>query len=110
MVIKENIQKFFENTYGLIEATDFERFALWKEYHGPIAWDTIPTGIITQIGTLDNRPICISLFSAVINNRKIVFWHATSQIVDYYQIENWLDLAAPAARKTDANNATTVLY
>lgn len=42
-----------------------------------------------QIGTVDERPICVSIFYAVLNGKKVMFYEGISQLVDHEMIETW---------------------
>jgi hypothetical protein len=85
----------FENdlkeTIFVVEATNFERFMLWKEWHDRIEWEQGNTGKLIQIGELDNRPVCASCQVDMLNTYKILFIDMTSQVRDTVMLEEWLD-------------------
>jgi len=55
-----------------------------------VDWDSLRYGISLQIGTLDDRPICIQFTFVRINGHKIAFYEGSSQLVDHKMIEDWL--------------------
>ena len=88
-----DMEALFPLAHALVEATHFEKFALWKEYHHrkeEHLWVDHSQGFSLQIGTLDNRPVWITCWSAIIEGKFIVFYECTSQVVDWLMIETWL--------------------
>lgn len=102
---------FLEGVEGVVEATRNEEMHIHSrvvEMFGKDAWEEKSSGFNETIGFLDERPICISLHIKKIKGTKILFWHATSQLVDYAMISEWLKLNTPDNR-TDALNWHNVL-
>ena len=93
----------FNNLHGLVEATDFERHTLWH-CHERVNWKDDGIGYGHQIGTLNERPIFVAFNFATIDGKRICFWHATSSLVDYDMIEEWLKTNLKYNNKVDANN------
>lgn len=107
------IESYLEGCTGCIEATSFEYMCLWREYTSKKAdWKENLSGHYVEVGRINFNPINISLRTAVISGHKILFWHATSPVVDYNQIEKWLLNNLPVScfeapeqlNKTDAQN------
>lgn len=103
--------RFLEGVEGVVEATRNEEMHIYSrvvEMFGKDAWEGSNSGFNETVGYLDNRPICISLHTKKIKGTKILFWHATSQLVDHAMINEWLKLNTPDNR-TDATNWHNVL-
>ena len=64
----------FADTEYLVEATDYEQLALWKEWRHKVKWEEDTTGAIYTIGHLDYWPICICFTWTKINGKRIVFF------------------------------------
>jgi hypothetical protein len=76
-------------TFYLIEATDFEMQYLTERNErsqNPVIWEQQSGGYLPTIGTLDDRPICLSFRWATLDGALVLFWHATSMVVDHGQI------------------------
>jgi hypothetical protein len=109
--------KFLEGVTGAIEATSCEQHSLWERYteYG-VEWKQHPAGLLETVGTLADMPVCISLHTNDVGGAKILFYHATSQVVDHRMIDKWLEENMPdSARredghinKTDATNSHIV--
>lgn len=87
----------------VVEATHDEQHLLWVAYYDrpdprmpKIEWESISTGTGATVGEIDGRPICLSIFFARINGVLVLFWEPTSQVVDYVQVEAWLEKNVPA--------------
>lgn len=97
------LTEFLAGVIGVVEATSFEKHCLWQQEHQERGrqWKQNLSGYIPQIGELDGRPICVSLFTAVVDDHKILFIEATSQLVDHRMIEEWLKKNLPASALKD---------
>lgn len=97
--------RFLDGIVGSVEATHDEKSHLWALYTKELnkRWKENNSGILETVGYLDDRPVCISLSTAVVDGHKILFWHATSQVVDHVLIDEWLKLNTPDNR-TNATN------
>lgn len=63
-----------------------------------VSWDDRSTGFYETIGHLAKMPVCVSVRWATVGGALIAFWEATSQVVDYRMIEEWLAKKFPNAR------------
>jgi hypothetical protein len=105
-VMKPKIRKnspedraYFKDVAYLVEATHFENHMLWVEnHHRPLPngvsipdWKQEGMGFMTCIGELAGRPVCVGGFYARINGIRVMFYEATSQVVDHDMVERWLD-------------------
>lgn len=86
-------------TLFIVEATSFEQFSLWEtnalnsihcRNKSPLKWEQM-NGWLVTVGRYKKRPCCISVSWARINGRLIMFYHPTSQFVDWNMIDKWID-------------------
>lgn len=95
-----------KDTRFLIEATDNEWHTLWVhwcskslECREPLfeVWEQLGGWLVT-VGTLDDRPVCISLNFDRLDGFLVCIWNATSEVVDYKAINDWFDKHYHAVR------------
>jgi hypothetical protein len=84
------IAKELQATVFVVAATSFETLSLWRECHDSHSWQDVRHGWLAQIGQVGDMPVCISLHWAVIDGRRVLFYEATSQVVDHRMVEAWL--------------------
>lgn len=130
MTTIDNFEEFMKDIVGVVEATDFERHMLWLSYakeavefgHGfhensKFPWVQNTVGRMVIVGWVgDHRPIWISLSTDVVNGQKLLFWHATSPIVDYDKCDQWLKENLPPSafrddgfiNRSDPSNFTNI--
>jgi hypothetical protein len=106
--------KFLDGVQGIVDATSNERHNLWEKWHyrpdgRKVSWDSNNSGLMERVGTLDNRPIVITLNTAVVNGKKILFVDPTSQLVDHKMIDKWIADNLPGVSRTDATNFHNVI-
>ena len=105
----ERFAQNWRETVFMVEATGFERHALWldwaddftaQNYGRPwksrVSWNQESLGSCETIGTVKElrvrrRPICVSVTWAIILGKRVAFYEATSQIVDYVVVEKWVE-------------------
>jgi len=77
----------------LVEATDFEVEALKRCWKPRVQSWTAQSGFerLMTAGTLDGRPVKIAFNWVRINGHLVGFYHPESEVVDYRQIESWLE-------------------
>lgn len=99
---QEDVDDFLKDTHGIVEANSFEQLCLWRDYVGWTTprydrskWIENLSGLFLHIGNLGDMPVTLSLFSAIINGKKIVFWDSPSQVVDHRLIEQWFETNLP---------------
>lgn len=111
----DEVSVFMHGVIGAVEANSFEHHCLWKENRdsGRREWVDNTSGYGFTVGILAGNPVCISLRTAVIDGHKILFYYATSTVIDHYMINQWLALNLPDTAKgnypagyntTDATN------
>lgn len=86
------MKEFLEGVVGVVEATSFEKMKLWDQYKNEkkVSWVESGTGYLETVGTILDRPVCLSMFTNVVDGHKILFIEATSQLVDWVMIDEWL--------------------
>jgi hypothetical protein len=112
----------FAHTEYVVEATSAEKYFLWELHAGKNTWEQGSSGLVIEIGKLggplqEKRPIVICCWWERINGMNVLFWEATSQLVDYRMIEEWFkqncypyEHGSGRAAKTDAMNFHSCLY
>ncbi len=55
-----------------------------------VNWQQIMAGFNLTIGHIEEYPVCVSFSFALINGKKVCFYHSTSRMVDHEMIEDWL--------------------
>lgn len=96
--INSEDKKLFENVSFLVEATYYEQQLLWEKFHyhpdknsvSVKDWVQDTMGRIVTIGYVDKRPVCVGIFYANLNGKKVAFYEGTSQLVDHQMIKDWL--------------------
>ncbi len=102
----------------LVEANDFAQHHLWLDWseeakargwgpadHPRVAWEQIHIGYGEGVGHIGKRPVFVTVTFARVLGQVIVFYEATSQVVDHEMVEEWTRKAFPASRgKTNATN------
>lgn len=110
---EEYCKKFLENIHGAVEATSFERMCLWERNRDRAKreWVENLSGIGKNVGEFSGSPVFISLLTAMIDGKKILFYEATSVVVNWDIIEKWLqdNLPKSAFRKDGRLNKTDAM-
>jgi hypothetical protein len=74
-----------------VEAKNYERFALWKEFHDKYNWVEDTSGFSIQIGEISSgKPVNVQFFFATINDVLVCFYEPISRYVDYIMVENYI--------------------
>lgn len=113
-MVSVSLHKFLDGVIGIVEASMFEKNLLWQEYHQKHGktWEQGVLGHSECVGKCEDCPVVISLFVDKVDGHRILFWHATSSIVNYYLIDDWFATALPKTafrddkliNRTDAGN------
>lgn len=115
--IDGDMMKFLDGVSGVVEATGFENLCLWQRHRDQRVWKENLSGFLQTVGLVWNMPVCIKLNTAEIDGRKLLFFHPTSQMIDYRLIDDWFKNALPRTayredgvlNRTDAMNFHTLL-
>lgn len=107
----------FADVVFVVVASDFEKHTLWEEWHEKIKWVCAPLGYSAEIGTLDNRPVCISILVDELEGHKVMFVDEVSEVRDSAMLDKWLNKnCAPRwdggtrRARTDAQNFHHVIH
>lgn len=100
VTINDHYKDEFKDVVFSVEANSFEKHALWNKHQDKLKLDS--HGKLITVAKVNERPICISVILGTINQKKILFWHATSELVDYKLINEWLNAFLP--QPLDADN------
>lgn len=96
--IDEEITHFVSGAIGFCQATNEEQFGLWSrlvEHRTPaVSWHQ-HMGIGVTIGYIDDRPVHVVLRHVDVAGFKIIFYEATSTVVDYDMVRVFIELIAP---------------
>jgi predicted ArsR family transcriptional regulator len=129
MSIQSDINDYFPGVEFVISATFEEKHMLWLTRHehdlqlGHIhRWEDEGMGrcpTIAYQGTGRNRrPICLSIFYAHLDGLKVAFYDATSELVDYKVVHDWIEARTKHIKydngtrwaHEDAGNFHTVIH
>ena len=75
----------------VVEVSNYERQSLWEKHHEANNWKSAMERYGRQIGEIGDRPIWATFSLETINGLRVLFWEATSQLVDYKMIEDYLE-------------------
>lgn len=111
--LPEDIAEYLNGVEGLVEANSYEKHCLWLHYakdadkYGGFGetrfdWQERTAGYGFTVGTVADKPVHLSLMVNTVNGKRLLFWYATSQMVDHQMIDDWLDNnMPPSARRAD---------
>lgn len=123
---RKDMEGRLADTFAIVEATSYEQLCLWRDNANPFnakvegkaKWEQVLDGWLPTVGNITKKayPVAISLHWCLIDGRPVLFWHATSQMVDHRMIEAWLKKQCPNPYKDqptlvqDAQNFHIVLH
>lgn len=81
----------YDKVVFVVEADDYAQQKLWEDWHKKLSWEPSTRGEMIQIGSILDRPIVITLFVHTLQGHKVLFYNATSQLVDHQMVEEWLE-------------------
>jgi hypothetical protein len=109
---KAEMDKFLHGVVGAVEANSYESLCLWHEQHERAGktWKQGSGGCMVQVGELADMPVCVSLFVNEVDGHRILFYDATSRVVDSRMVEKWLkeNLPLTAFENGDARKRLNV--
>jgi hypothetical protein len=109
--ISPDIKEYISGVQAFVEADTFSKHELWRRFAQQARfldpnsstvqfdWHDTGSGYFAQIGTFADEPVMISILTAMINNRKILFYYGSSRVVDYDLIEMWIKENLPESAK-----------
>jgi len=86
-----------------VEAKDYERHSLWKEFHDKYKWIQDNSGFGIQVGEILGNSVMVTFFFATINDALVCFYEPTSRYVDFVMVEDYIKNNFKA-KVTDAMN------
>lgn len=102
-VFNEELFDFLEGAIGFCEATREEQCGIWWRFihdkPNPPEWRE-GIGFALTIGYIDDRPIHLVLLPVQFNGHKIIFYEATSQVVDHVMIDTFIETVAPDSARS----------
>ena len=101
------LEDLLRGVVGAVEASSYERLCLWR-HHYQGNWKQSLEGICREIGRLDDMPVCLSLIVDEVSGYRILFWEATSMVVDHRIIDKWFETHLPDKPRVDAMNFCNV--
>lgn len=115
-VIDADVREFVKGVIGFCAATREEEHGIWERFvdrrNPPVTW-TQCGGIGVTVGYLDDRPIAVSLAKVRVAGHPVIFYHATSTVVDYDMVRAFIDdlmeEALEVRNHTDAANFANIL-
>ena len=101
----------FHTTEYVVDATGEEYHQIWYRWSEQLGvkFDQDMMGYAAQIGTIDNRPITVSVFWYVVEDLfRVAFVDGVSQLVDYKMISDWEETVFRCLREEHSrhSNAT----
>lgn len=78
------------DTCFAVEATSFEKLALWEEWHNKVEWVPDLSGLAPMIGHFGGMPIVLNLFWSRIGGIRVLFWQHVSMVTHSRMAEEWL--------------------
>jgi len=98
---EDTAESRLKETLFIVEATSFEKHCLWLQFSNtspnrlypetpPVKWEQLD-GFLITVGTYHTHPICISAQWDRINGELVMFWEATSNVVNHTIIKKWLN-------------------
>lgn len=97
--MNDEIAAYISTVDAVCEATSFEQHCLWRENttERGVRWQDAGHGYLATVGHLGEHPVCISLLTAIIQDRIFLFYHATSRVVDHDMVRAWLQENLPVS-------------
>jgi hypothetical protein len=104
------LAKHLSESVFAVEASIYEQHLLWQQFAleadhlsrlkgasdvHRIQWKSHLTGEGKTIGMVAGRPISLMFSWDTLRGKKIVFWWATSELVDHKMANDWLHLHLP---------------
>lgn len=100
----EQIEKLLEGVIGAVEASSEETHAIWREdvHHAdkPMTWKQ-HGGIGVTIGYMDSRPVHVILSIITVNDHRVLFYEATSTVVDNDMVRAFIEAVMPESGRHD---------
>lgn len=123
----EELKQRLRDTKFVVEATSCECQFLWEWWsedalyrdspHRRVSWEQLNPGWFETVGHCGDSPICVNVWWNRINGVLVMFWEATSELVDFKIVRAWIEkqcsprwAGETRLAHTDANNFHHVLH
>lgn len=115
----DSLEDVYKDVYGIVEANSFETLTLWQYWNQDkgYSWIQNNSGWLVKVGKLADKEVWISPLAHVVKGKKILFVEATSSVVDWEMIEEYLKKNVPSAikengflRKENAGNFHNLVH
>jgi hypothetical protein len=93
-----DFEDYLKDVVGVVEATREEQMFLFTRNRAmpePREWKENLSGYGKTVGELAGMPVFISLMTQKIDGKTILFYYATSVVVDHRLIDAWLEANLP---------------
>jgi hypothetical protein len=81
-----------------------DSFHYWERWNKEYNFQQDTAGRMFQVGEFGGQPIWVSFIWYVVNGHYVCFYEATSNVVNWKMVEEWLKIQQPEAIRTDYNN------
>ena len=97
-----DLARFLAGVVGVIDATRCEQSYIYEHAtrHGAV-WKSDNVGRGVPVGFVGDDPVYVSLSTATVNGGKVLFYEATSKVVDHDLVRAWLEKHLPATARVD---------
>jgi len=92
-----------KNVKYAVEANSFEATQLWSNWNKRVEWEDNRSGVGVSVEGRVNS--FVSLLITKINNVEVLFYEATSVLVDHKAVEDWVLLNCPSLTRRNMNDA-----
>jgi len=100
-----------KRTQFFVEASDYERYSLWKENHDKIEWVEDNMGCYRTIGQIESNeeilPVTVCFSFCQINGKYVCFYYATSRGVDWDMVDKYIEKWYPVKYDKETRRAMT---
>lgn len=105
--MEPEIKSLLDGIAFVVEATSYEQLSLWQQWSTEaqkgdlawtppkrlrtnfVAWEGDRAGWMVEVGKVNGAPVCISMMGATLDGVRVLFYEATSRVVDWGMIEAW---------------------
>ena len=85
----------FKSVVCRIESSTASFRLLYEKWVDEIPWRESRGGPMVTVGFINERPIVITINHVKLCDQNVIFWEATSELVDYSMIKNWFSQVMP---------------
>jgi len=104
-----------KTTQEIMDITDYviketSAYDVWEKLSGNknLKWEQNASGVMVEIGDFGGMPIVITVQWDRVNGKNIMFYEATSTVVHYDMINDWLEENCPAYKRGARTNTSNL--